>query len=98
MTKIRIERGNIERRINDLLEVTDELDAALGSMPGTADGGVASQMIAMITASAASAAGHAADAYRSLGAITLDVMENASLEETQIKQVFTDMEKEMDQR
>ena len=95
---IYIDRDNIEKRIGELVKQVDEVDSALTVMPSVPDGGAASSMIALITASAAEAAGFFADSNRALGAITIDVMKDASLKEAEIEGIFTDLDKQMGER
>jgi hypothetical protein len=84
MSKIEVERENMNELMERQVTDTDAIDTALGAMPGAVDGGIASAMIAFLASAAAESSGLVADSYRALVAITNDVLADVSLSEEQV--------------
>ena len=96
MSEIVIFRDDMVARMRDLLSRVDDADKALAARPTAPEGGIAAAMIGLIAAAGAEAVGASADASRALAAITIDVLEDSDLSETQIGQEFSDLRSEMD--
>lgn len=91
-----MDRDNMVRRMNDVVDRVDELDAALGGMPEGADGGTATALIGFIAAAGAEAANEFGGAVRLIGAITDDVMTGAFASEAQVADELSALESELD--
>jgi len=93
---IYMDRDNMERRMGDVVDRVDDLDAALTDMPAAVDGGAASALLGFIAAAGAEAANEYAGAVRLIGAITVDVMQNMSDTETEIADELSRLESELE--
>jgi hypothetical protein len=98
MSRISVDRYNMDRRLRDLVDRTDDMDRELGRTPNVPDGGIASASIALITSAASEAVGLAADSIRALSAITHDVLSDQALTEQKITESITALEKEVESR
>jgi hypothetical protein len=94
--EIYIDRVNVQRRMGEIVALVDELDTALGDIPGAADGGAASAMIGFIASAGAEAANEFGGAVRLIDAITTDVLTDVSLTEEEITDQLTDLESELE--
>lgn len=97
MSDIYLDRDNVERRMNDLIGRTDEVESVLGSMPPAPDGGSFSEMLAFIVGVGAQAAGLAADTHRALAAISIDVMNDMSLTEAEAGEEFEKLDDRLEE-
>jgi hypothetical protein len=93
---IYMDRDNMERRMGDVVDRVDDLDAALTDVPPAVDGGSASALIGFIAAAGAEAANEYAGAVRLIGAITVDVMQNMSNTESEITDEISRLESELE--
>lgn len=94
---ISIDRENMERRMGDVVDRVDTLDAALGDIPGPADGGPASALIGFIAAAGAEAANEFAGAVRLIDAITSDVLADTLAVDEEIAEDLSDVEAELEE-
>lgn len=93
---IYIDRENMVRRMGDVVDRVDELDAALTALPPEGDGGAASALIGFIAAAGAEAANEYAGAVRLIGAITEDVLQDAFATEAEIAEELAGIEAELE--
>lgn len=93
---IYLDSDNVTRRMGEVLDLVGELDGALTGMPSAADGGAATALIGFIAAAGAEAANEYAGAVRLIGAITDDVLQDASHTEADITDEISRMEQELE--
>ncbi|WP_053353775.1 hypothetical protein [Leucobacter musarum] len=95
MTEISIDRVNMERRLNEVIDRVDTADAAIGRLPDAPDGGIASTFIAFITSAGVEAAGLTADTARALSVIAIDVIDDMDNTDVEIADELRDLEAEL---
>jgi len=98
MTEMHLDRFSMERRLTELAEKADDLNAVLDAMPGVPDGGEASALITFIATAGAEAAGVVADTHHALIAVTKDVLADLHLTEDQILEHIRDLETEIEKQ
>jgi chromosome condensin MukBEF ATPase and DNA-binding subunit MukB len=94
--QIYFDRDNMERRMGDVVDRVDELDAALADIPSATDAGAVSALIGFIAAAGAEAANEYAGAVRLIGAITVDVAQDITATEEEVTDVISDLESELE--
>lgn len=87
-----VDRVNMTRRMELVVDELDRLDEALASLPGAADGGAASALIGFIASAAAEAANEYAGAVRLVAAVTDSVLDDVEATEQQTQDEISRLE------